>query len=185
MKVFAFTGGGHAVGEKKQKTAEVGEVCIAAPQVMVGYWGHPEETAAMIRNGWVYTGDLGYMDEDGYLFIVDRKKEVIIRGGENIACAEVERAFYAHPEVSEVAVFGQGDERFGEVPVAVYCLKPGAALDEAAVREHLAAHLAPFKLPVRMWREQGPLPRLGSEKIDKRALRERYRASGEAVTAGP
>jgi acyl-CoA synthetase (AMP-forming)/AMP-acid ligase II len=157
-----------------------GEVAVRSICNFKGYWRNPEETAAALRaDGFLLTGDLGYLDEDGYLFIVDRKKDIIIRGGENIASAEVEQAIYAHPGVAEASVFGLPHDRYGEVPVAVYAIKDGHRLDEDELREHLAARIAAFKVPVRLWREDTALPRTGTEKIDKRTLKARYSQAWE------
>ena len=127
-------------------------------------------------DGFFRNGDLGYLDEDGYLFIVDRKKDIIIRGGENISCIEVEEAMYGHPGIAEVSVFGLPDERLGEVPTAVWLAKPGHDLGEDELREFLSARLAAFKIPVKLWQWHEPLPRLGTAKIDKRVLKARYLA---------
>lgn len=156
---------------------EAGEIGIRAISNFVGYWNDPAATAAAITpDGFVLTGDIGRVDADGYLFIVDRKKDLIIRGGENVSSLEVESALYAHPAVAEASVFGLPCPSYGEVPVAVVHLKPGRSVDEAELRAFLAVHLAAFKLPVRCWREAESLPRLGTEKIDKGALRRRYLA---------
>jgi len=158
-------------------TGSRGEVSIRSICNFREYWGEPEATAAAVTaDGFFRTGDIGYLDEDGYLFIVDRKKDIIIRGGENISCQEVEAALYEHPEVAEAAVFGLPDERFGEVPGAVVHLAEDATADEAGLRAHLAEHLAAFKVPGRIWLSATALPRLGTEKIDKVALKTRYRA---------
>ncbi|MCB5425513.1 acyl--CoA ligase [Altererythrobacter sp. CC-YST694] len=163
-------------GEKLPQ-GEVGEVAIRSICNFTGYWNDPEATRAALReDGYFLTGDLGYLDEDGYLFVVDRKKDIIIRGGENISCIEVEQAIYAHPDIAECSVFGLPDERFGEIPAAVWLAKPGHGLTCEDLREFLAEHLAPFKIPARMWRAEGHLPRLGTAKVDKRALREKYLA---------
>ena len=155
----------------------IGEICIRSICNFNGYWCNDEATAAAFTSdGWFRSGDLGYLDEDAYLFIVDRKKDIIIRGGENISCIEVEGAIYAHADVAEASVFGLPDERFGEVPAAVYHLEEGATLGPEALHAFLATRLAPFKLPVKYWEVGEPLPRLGTEKVDKRALRERYTA---------
>ena len=152
-----------------------GEVAIRSVANFLGYWRDPEATkAAVTDDGYFRTGDLGYFDADGYLFIVDRKKDVIIRGGENIAASEVEAAIYAHPGIAEASVFGLPDARLGEVPVAVYVAKPGCVVDPEDLRQHLALHIAGFKIPAKFWQEPGNLPRLGTEKIDKRALKARY-----------
>ena len=159
---------------------ERGEVAIRSIANFKGYWNNPAATAAAIMpDGWFRTGDVGYLDEDGYLFIVDRKKDIIIRGGENISCQEVEAALYVHPQVAEAAVFGLADERFGEVPAAVVSVRKcegGGDADGEALRTFLAGHIAAFKVPQRIWIADGPLPRLGTEKIDKVALRKKYRA---------
>ncbi|WP_374283383.1 class I adenylate-forming enzyme family protein [Novosphingobium sp.] len=154
---------------------QVGEVAFRSVVNFLGYWENPEATAAAITpDGWFRTGDLGYVDEDEYLFIVDRKKDIIIRGGENISCIEVEEAIYAHPDVAEASVFGMPDEKFGELPTGVYLVKEGRTLSEAALQEFLKLHIAAFKVPVRLWQEQENLPRLGTEKVDKRTLKARY-----------
>ena len=155
----------------------IGEVCIRSICNFNGYWQNDDATeAAFTRDGWFRSGDLGFLDEDAYLFIVDRKKDIIIRGGENISCIDVEGAIYAHADVAEASVFGLPDERLGEVPAVVYHVEEGAALDPEALHAFLATRLAPFKLPVRYWQVDEPLPRLGTEKVDKRTLRERYTA---------
>ncbi len=158
-----------------------GEVAIRSIANFLGYWRNPEATAAAVTvDGFFRSGDLGYLDEDGYLFIVDRKKDIIIRGGENIAASEVEAAIYAHPAVAEASVFGLPDDRFGEVPVAVYVVVEGMQLSDDDLRGHLEKHIAPFKIPVRFWQETASLPRLGTEKVDKRALKARYSAGWNA-----
>jgi acyl-CoA synthetase (AMP-forming)/AMP-acid ligase II len=154
---------------------EIGEVSIRTVCNFLGYWNNTEATkAAIMPDGFFRSGDLGYLDEDGYLFIVDRKKDIIIRGGENISCIEVEQAIYAHPKVSECSVFGMPDERFGELPTGVFLAKDGETLTEAELREFLKANIAAFKVPVRLWQETETLPRLGTEKVDKRTLKARY-----------
>jgi acyl-CoA synthetase (AMP-forming)/AMP-acid ligase II len=125
-------------------------------------------------DGYVRSGDIGYLDEDGYLFIVDRKKDIIIRGGENISAAEVEAECYACPAIAEVSVFGVPDERLGEVPVAVILRKDGERLDEDELRQFLDGKLAKFKIPERIIFSDEPLPRLGTGKIDRRSLRAQY-----------
>src|SRR3546814_542569 len=118
---------------------------------------------------------LGYLDADEYLFIVDRKKDIIIRGGENISCPEVEAAIYAHPDVQECAVFGLPDERLGEVVGAVVWMAPGSKADATLLAAFLGDHLAPFKVPAKIWMVDEALHKLVSEKIDKVSLRGRYR----------
>lgn len=158
-----------------------GEVCIRSPANCVGYWNKPEASAEAFRNGWFHTGDIGYLDDDGFLYIVDRKKDIIIRGGENISCLEVEAAIYRHPAVFEVAVFGLPDERLGESVAAVIVLQPNVTFDKPALHDHLGEHLAAFKLPQHVWFEHEPLPRIASGKIFKRALKSRYAARPEAA----
>lgn len=155
---------------------EVGEVCIRSIANFEGYWNNEAATkAAFTDDGYFRTGDLGYLDEDGYLFIVDRKKDIIIRGGENISCQEVEAAIYEHPDANECAVFGLPDDRLGEVPGAVVWMKPGSNVDEAALKVFLGERLAAFKVPQVIWISPDALPKLGTEKIDKVSLRARYR----------
>jgi long-chain acyl-CoA synthetase len=164
-------------GGEKLATGETGEIAIRSICNFTGYWQDPEATRAAIRpDGFFLTGDLGYLDADGYLFIVDRKKEIIIRGGENISASEVEQVLYSHPDIAECAVFGVPDERLGEVPAAIFLAKPGHALSGDDLREFLAERLAPYKIPAYFHRETAPLPRLGSEKVDRRALRAKYSA---------
>jgi acyl-CoA synthetase (AMP-forming)/AMP-acid ligase II len=154
----------------------VGEVCIRTVANCRGYWMKPEATAAaFVGDGWFRTGDLGYMDEEGYLFIVDRKKDIIIRGGENISCQEVESALYTHPAVAEVSVFGLPDDRLGEIVGAVVYPKPGTPLEPDALLDSVKQDLASFKLPAKIWISTEPLPKLGSAKIDKVTLRRHYR----------
>jgi long-chain acyl-CoA synthetase len=132
--------------------------------------------AAIMPDGWFRTGDIGYLDPEDYLFIVDRKKDIIIRGGENISCQEVEAILYEHPGVAEACVFGLPDERLGEVPGAVVYLHPGQSATEDALRAQVKQHLAAFNVPERVWIEASPLPRLGTEKLDKVGLRARFQA---------
>lgn len=164
---------------------QVGEVCIRSVANFRGYWKNEEATkAAFTASGYFRTGDLGYLDEDEYLFIVDRKKDIIIRGGENISCIEVEDAIYAHDDVGECSVFGLADERFGEVPAAVYRMKDGhPAITPGELRAFLLERIAPFKVPLehQIWITEEALPRLGTQKIDKRTVKARY--TSEAVAA--
>ncbi|HEX8555680.1 MAG TPA: class I adenylate-forming enzyme family protein, partial [Sphingomonas sp.] len=167
------------VDERGESVAqgERGEVAIRSICNFREYWQNPVATAAAFTaHGFFRTGDIGYLDEDGYLFIVDRSKDIIIRGGENISCLEVEAALYEHPDVAEAAVFGLPDERLGEVPGAVVHPREGAIVDEQSLCAFLDAHIAGFKVPRRIWISAEGLPRLGTEKIDKVALRNQYRA---------
>jgi acyl-CoA synthetase (AMP-forming)/AMP-acid ligase II len=165
---------------------EIGEVSIRSICNFLGYWNNTEATKdAIMPDGWFRSGDLGYLDADGYLFIVDRKKDIIIRGGENISCIEVEQAIYAHPDIAEASVFGMPDEKFGELPTGVYLAKEGRNLGEEALRAFLAERIAAFKVPVRLWQEHETLPRLGTEKVDKRTLKARYLTVWESEQKSP
>ncbi|WP_108789924.1 AMP-binding protein [Erythrobacter sp. Alg231-14] len=156
----------------------VGEVCIRTVANFRGYWNNEEATnKAFTDNQYFRTGDLGYLDEDDYLFIVDRKKDIIIRGGENITCIEVEDAIYANDDIAECSVFGLPDERMGEVPAAIFRVKDGRdAMTGPQLREFLLSRIAPFKVPLEehIWVTNEVLPRLGTQKIDKKSLREHY-----------
>lgn len=163
-------------GNKKPQ-GEIGEISIRSTCNFVGYWDNEEATKAAFTDDMYFrTGDLGYLDEDGYVYIVDRKKDIIIRGGENITCIEVEEAIYAHDAVAECSVFGIPDDRMGEVPAAVFYLKPGHGLTPADLREFLLASIAPFKVPLEehIWQAEKALPRLGTQKIDKRTVRKTF-----------
>ncbi|MEK6637396.1 MAG: class I adenylate-forming enzyme family protein [Pseudomonadota bacterium] len=160
---------------------ERGEVSIRTVANFSGYWNRPEATAeALTADGYFRTGDLGYLDPDGYLYIVDRKKDIIIRGGENISCQEVEAAIYEHAAIAECAVFGLPDERLGEVVGAIAYCHPGQSVTVEALNAFLGERLAAFKVPLRMWFSPDPLPRLGTEKVDKVALRKVHHALWEA-----
>lgn len=152
-------------------TDEVGEICIKGPTVMKGYWKQPEATAEVLQDGWFRTGDIGKLDPLGFLIILDRAKDIVIRGGENIACMEVEYAISEHPDVSEVSVYGIPDDRLGEVPAATVMLRPGARLDTEELGGFLADRLAAFKIPDTVFFRREQLPRTGTGKIAKRELR--------------
>ncbi len=151
---------------------EAGELLVKGAPVIKGYLNRPEATAETIVDGWLHTGDIGYFDEDGFLYLVDRAKDMILRGGENIYCAEVEGALYTHPAVLETVAFAVPDDRLGEeVGVAVH-LKPGAMMDASGLREHMASRLAAFKIPKYVWFLAEPLPRNANGKFLKRELKE-------------
>ena len=151
---------------------EAGELLVKGAPVIKGYLNRPEATAETIVEGWLHTGDIGYFDEDGFLYLVDRAKDMILRGGENIYCAEVEGALYTHPAVLETVAFAVPDDRLGEeVGVAVH-LKPDAMLDAPGLREHMSSRLAAFKVPRYVWFLSEPLPRNANGKFLKRELRE-------------
>ena len=150
----------------------IGEVVIRGDNVMDGYFKDPEATRAAITDGWLHTGDMGVWDEDNYIQIVDRQKDIIISGGENIASLEVEKAISAHPAVLECAVVSKPDEKWGEVPAAFVVLKPGEQLGEQQLVDFLRPRLAKFKLPQAVQFVEGSLPKTGTGKILKRELRE-------------
>ena len=163
-------------GDRHLGVGERGEVAIRTAANITGYWNNPEATAAAITDDlFLRTGDIGYLDEDDYLFIVDRKKDIIIRGGENISAAEVEAACYACSDVAEVSVFGAPDERLGEVPIAIVLPVEGSGLDEAGLRRFLEGRLSAFKIPGRMLFTDEPLPRLGTGKIDRVTLKAKHK----------
>ncbi len=149
----------------------VGELVVKSPANMRGYLNDPEATAAVLRDGWLFTGDLASLDDDGFVTIVDRKKNIIIRGGENIACLDVEAAIHRHADVIEAGVFPVPDQRLGETVGAAVQIRDGAALDAETLREFLAQHIAPFKIPEHIWFLDRPLPRGGTDKLDRRRLR--------------
>ena len=155
---------------KDLRPGEVGEVLIRSRSVIAGYWRQPEETAQAIRDGWFYTGDLGYLDEDRYLFIVDRKKDMVISGGVNIYTKEIESVLYTHPAVREAAVLGLPDDRWGESVTAAVSLRPGAEVSAAELIAHCGAELAGFKKPKRVV-FLPELPKNPSGKILKREIR--------------
>jgi acyl-CoA synthetase (AMP-forming)/AMP-acid ligase II len=148
-----------------------GEIVLRGPKVFKGYWRDPAATEAAFAGGWFHTGDVGVRDEDGYLFIVDRLKDMIVSGGENIAGSEVERALYEHDAVLEAAVVGRPDERWGEVPVAFVALRDGFDTTAEELVEHCRARLAKFKVPRDVTLIEA-LPRNPSGKVLKRDLRE-------------
>jgi fatty-acyl-CoA synthase len=154
-----------------------GEICLRGPKVTPGYWKDPEKTAAaFFGDDWFRSGDVGNLDGDGFLYLTDRKKDMIISGGENIASSEVERVIYELPQVREVAVIGVPDERWGERPVAVVVLADSAALELSDLTDHCRRHLAAFKVPKQLIIREG-LPRNPSGKVLKRVLRAELEAS--------
>jgi fatty-acyl-CoA synthase len=156
-----------------------GEICLRGPKVTQGYWRDPGKTKASFFGDWFRSGDIGHLDTDGFLYLTDRRKDMIISGGENIASSEVERVLYQLPQIREVAVIGVPDAKWGERPVAVVVLNPGHILSYAALARHCRCHLAGFKVPARLIvRDQ--LPRNPSGKILKRLLRTDIAASLQA-----
>lgn len=151
---------------------EVGEVTVKGPNVMAGYWNKEKQTTAVLdADGWYQTGDLGYIDPDGYLFLVDRSKDMIVSGGENVYCTEVEDAIYTHPAVLEATVFGIPDDRWGEAVHAVVVPRAGVEIDEATLIAHCRTRIAGYKVPKSISFQEEPLPKSGPGKVLKRNLR--------------
>ena len=168
LKIVDDNGRALPVGER-------GELLVRGTSVFAGYWNQPDLNATLFDDGWFRTGDVAYLDDEGFLFIVDRIKDLIIRGGENIGCGHVEAALLMHPDVDEAAVYSVPDERLGEeVGATIYGSK---RLNETELRAFLSQHLARFELPRYIHQAAGPLPRTPSGKVLKRQLRE------EAVAA--
>lgn len=154
---------------------QVGEVTVQGPSVMRGYWNKPDETAAALDDqGWYSTGDLGFVDDEGYLYLVDRSKDMIVSGGENVYCTEVEDAIYTHPAVLEATVFGIPDERWGEAVHAVVVPREGTDLTEPALIDHCKTRIAGYKVPKSVALRSEPLPKSGPGKVLKRTLRAPY-----------
>jgi long-chain acyl-CoA synthetase len=151
-----------------------GEVTVRGANVMAGYWNKPEQTAASIRDGWYWTGDVGRVDDEGYLFLLDRSKDMIITGGENVYCTEVEDALYTHPSVLEATVFGIPSSEWGEAVHAVVVLRDAGAVDETELIDHCRARIAGYKVPRRIEFSADPLPKSGPGKVLKRELRAPY-----------
>jgi long-chain acyl-CoA synthetase len=153
---------------------DVGEVTVSGPNVMLGYWNKPEQTAEVLVDGWYSTGDVGYLDDEGYLYLVDRSKDMIVSGAENVYCTEVEDAIYAHPGVLEATVFGIPDERWGEAVHAVVVPREGADVDEATLIAHCRTLIGGYKVPKSVTFQTDPLPKSGPGKVLKRQLRAPY-----------
>jgi long-chain acyl-CoA synthetase len=162
-----------------------GEVTVRGANVMTGYWNKPEQTAAALRDGWYWTGDIGRVDSEGYLFLLDRSKDMIISGGENVYCTEVEDALYTHPAVLEATVFGIPDDRWGEAVHAVVVLREDAptGVDADLLITHCRSLIAGYKLPRSVELRADPLPKSGPGKVLKRQLREPYWAAHDGSIA--
>ena len=161
------------VDGREAEANEVGEILVAGPTVFAGYLHRPDATAEAIRDGWLHTGDLGSLDDEGYLTIADRRDDLIVTGGENVYPAEVEAALLAFEGIEECAVVGLPDERWGALVVAVLVAAAGATVDETALDAHLRARLAGYKLPRRIEVSAEPLPRTASGKVQRHLVRER------------
>ncbi|RLQ22645.1 AMP-dependent synthetase [Seongchinamella sediminis] len=153
-------------------TGEIGEICFRGPQIIKGYLNRPEDTAETIIDGWLHTGDIGYVDADNFVFLVDRAKDMVLRGGENVYCSEVEAAIFKHDAVAEAVVFSVPDERLGEEVGAAIVPVEGQSLSAAEIRTFCADKLAAFKIPRHIWILDAPLPRNASGKFVKRTLQD-------------
>jgi long-chain acyl-CoA synthetase len=165
-----------------QPPDSIGEVVVRGPNVMAGYWNKPEETAAALAGGWYRTGDLGYQDHEGFIYLVDRAKDMIVTGGENVYSIEVEEALYRHPAVREAAVFGVPDARWGEAVFAV--VVPRAPVEPDELIAHCRTLIAGYKVPKTIELRDGPLPKSGAGKVLKRDLREPHWRGVETRVAG-
>ncbi len=165
MKIVDESGREHAEGG-------MGELRIYGPTVTPGYWGRPDATAEAVREGWLHTGDLGYRDADGFYFVVDRAKDMILRGGENVYCTEIENCLADHPEIDEAAVIGVPDREYGERVKAIVRRAPGARVGAEELQRHVGARLARFKVPEIVEFTDDPLPRNAAGKLQKNLLRE-------------
>jgi long-chain acyl-CoA synthetase len=159
-------------GERVLPLGEAGEVRVSGPQLMRGYRNNPEETARTLRDGWVYTGDIGYVDADGFLFLVDRKKDMILVGGYNVYPREVDEVLFNHPKIREAATVGKRDDRLGEVVVAFVVLQPGQQMSDEEFFAYCRENMVKYKRPVEV-QFIDALPRTGTNKINRLALRER------------
>lgn len=157
--------------DEDMPTGEPGHLIIRGTGMFREYWNRPDANAEAFIDGWFRTGDIARIDDEGFLFIVDRAKDIVIRGGENIGCGEVEDAIYTHPDVSEVVVFGLPEERLGEEVATLIVPKAGKDIYEEDLRSHLRDHLAGFQIPSRIFMQRDPLPRIASGKFDKRGIR--------------
>jgi long-chain acyl-CoA synthetase len=164
---------------------ETGELWVRGPGVVRGYWNNPEATAKTFEDGWLKTGDLARIDEEGFCYIVDRLKDVIIRGGENIYSVEVEDVLYSHPAVTDAALVAIAHPTLGEEPGAVVSLTPGADVTPEALQAHVRARLAAYKTPVRILISETPLPRNPAGKLMKGELKRLFLPSAAAPTAAP
>jgi long-chain acyl-CoA synthetase len=162
--------------------AQTGEVAAKGPMIMLGYWNKPQETAAVLQDGWYYSGDAAYMDDDGFVAIVDRLKDMIISGGENVYPTEVENAISLMPGVAEMAVMGIPDAKWGEGVHAVIVPRTGANFTAEAVIEHCRTQIAGDKCPRSVEFRDTPLPLSGAAKVLKRALREPFWARRDTQT---
>ena len=173
----------NAEGTHELPTGEVGELWAKGPQIVAGYWNNPEATAETFVDGWIKTGDLARIDEEGFCYIVDRAKDIIIRGGENIYSSEVENVLYDHPAVTDAALVGIPHRTLGEEPAAVVHLAPGMSASEQELKDWVRQHLAGFKTPVRILFSEETLPRNANGKIVKTELKPLFENENQAAEA--
>jgi long-chain acyl-CoA synthetase len=159
------------VDDQRVPHGVVGEIVTRGPNVMAGYWNKPQETAYALRDGWMHTGDLGYMDEDGFLYVVDRMKDMVISGGENVYSVEVEKVIYQHPAVAMCAVIGIPDDRWGEAVHAIVVPRQGQTISGEEIIAYCRQHIAGYKCPRSIDIRREPLPMSAAGKILKRELR--------------
>ncbi len=170
--------------DKPVPVGDRGEIWFKGPNLIRGYWNRPEATAEVLVDGWLRSGDVGHLDDDGFVYVEDRVKDMVLRGGENIYSAEVEAAIYEHPAVTEAAVFGVPDPRLGEQVAAAVVLKPAASLTTEELQKHVAERLALFKVPTLITFSTQPLPRGATGKILKRELRTIFYPGAKATNSG-
>lgn len=163
-------------GNRELPVGEVGELCFKGPQVITQYWRQPKETALGIRNGWWYSGDIGYMDEEGFIFILDRKKDMIICSGFNVFCCEIDQILNSHPKIREAGVIGVPDDKRGETVKAYVVVKPGEALSAGEVKDYCRQYLTAYKVPT-LVEFVDSLPKTSVHKLDRKALRLRENMS--------
>jgi long-chain acyl-CoA synthetase len=156
------------------RPGDVGEIIARGPNIMAGYWKRPEDTEDVLRDGWLHTGDLATVDEDGYIYLVDRKKDMIVTGGENVYSTEVEAVLYAHPSIKEAAVIPVPDADWGEAVHACVVLRDGRQITTEELVDFCRERLANYKVPHSIEFIEGELPKGGTGKILKKQLRERY-----------
>jgi long-chain acyl-CoA synthetase len=174
----------HPDSREPLAAGEVGEVAVRGPNVMLGYWEKPRQTADVLVDGWYHTGDLGRLDSDGYLYLVDRAKDMIVTGGENVYSTEVEDVLYRHPAVAEAAVFGIPDERWGEAVHAVVVPRTAVTVTEEDLVAHCRGSIAGYKVPKRIELRDEPLPKSGAGKVLKRELRAPHWEGRESMVSG-
>jgi long-chain acyl-CoA synthetase len=169
VKVVDENGNEVAQGER-------GEILLRSPTVVQGYWNKPDATAETFKDGWLITGDVGYLDDEGYIFLTDRIKDMIIRGGENIYSIEIESCILTRNDIMEAAAYGVPHDTLGEEVAVTIMPKPGVSISAEDIKEHVAAHLAGFKVPSYVTIQHEPLPKNATGKVLKKQLRDQFKA---------